>query len=110
LPALLKFCRIILISEYSRFDPPESGRLQYHFLQQLDPFIPLVIIPNIVGDADDIAARPRQTLHNAELDGITEKTPTIGIVVVAAFKSTLSKPMAMITSGLRRTTSRAKSG
>src|SRR5215467_2815656 len=52
---LLKFYGIISVPDFSRFDPRQSGRLRYHFLQQLDPWLPL-IIPNIDGDPSDIAA------------------------------------------------------
>src|SRR5262249_31326476 len=101
---------LLNLSVFSRFDAGQSGRLGYHLLQQLEPLSPL-LQPKIDGSPSDIAARPSQTLREAGLDDIPAATVTVGIVVVAALESRVRfEPKAIITSGLRRTTSRARSG
>src|SRR5215831_6127486 len=56
-----------LLSQCSRFEVRQSGRLRHHLPQQLNTLTPL-LFPNIYSGPGDIAARPRQARHNSSLN------------------------------------------
>ena len=98
-----------LVSGCSRFKYPQSGQLRHRQLQELDPLVALPK-PNVCRDDGDFPASSAR-LGTMPASIGAAKTPTIGIVVVVALKSRVRFVLqAMIGSGLRTTTSRAKSG
>src|SRR5262249_16046200 len=55
------------LSQCSRLEEAQSGRLRRHLLQQLNPLGPL-LLPDVYCAPGDIAAWPRQAWHDSGLD------------------------------------------